>query len=132
MSRLCHVLSSDFWRTLWRKLRRLDSCASSRLRTTGFGRVGREANLNFGGCMGDDCTWRCGSAFLSIGESGDEARMGDEDSGDGTTGRWSHAPKMGVGENDSMFPAGTLLSFDRCIRLEAEDALQGAATTRRR
>ena len=87
MSRLCHALSSAFWRTPCKNVRRLDSCATSRRLTTGFGRVGRAAYLNLGGCMGDDCVWRCESVFSWMGDRGDDARMGDDDSGDEIDGR---------------------------------------------
>jgi len=41
-----------------------------------------------------------------MGESGDDARTGEEESGDETTGRWSQAPeKMGLGAKDSIFSA---------------------------
>lgn len=106
-------MSSEPCRTRWRKLCRRDRRASSRPRITGFRRVWREAYLEGtekhdgeaslgGGWIGDDCVWR---ALRSMGEMGDEARIGDEESGEGTAGRWSHAPeKMGCGgdfdEND--------------------------------
>lgn len=98
MSLLSQALSSALWRTRWRKLWRRERRASWRPRTTGFGRVGREANLDEaaadeheglpgGGWIGDDCVWRWGRALRSMGDRGDEARMGDEDSGEGTAGR---------------------------------------------
>jgi hypothetical protein len=54
--------------------------------------------------MGEDWVCRCANAFRSIGESGDDARTGEEESGDETTGRWSQEPEnMGEGAKDSMF-----------------------------
>lgn len=57
--------------------------------------------------MGDDCTSRrrLGRVFRSTGERGDVARIGDDDSGDGTLGRWSHGPEKAVvgDERESMF-----------------------------
>lgn len=60
--------------------------------------------------MGDDWICRCGSVFRSIGDSGDEPRAGEEDSGEDTAGRWSQEPaKMGPGANES------ILSDCRCL-----------------
>lgn len=39
--------------------------------------------------MGDDCICRCDRVLLSICDSGEDARRGEEESGDGTVGRWS-------------------------------------------
>jgi len=70
--------------------------------------------------MGDDCVWRCESVFSWIGERGDDARMGEDERGDGIDGRWwSHAPeKMGVGAKESMFPAALSLPLRCCMRDE--------------
>lgn len=57
--------------------------------------------------MGEDWIWRWGRAFLSTGERGDEARIGDDESGEETLGRWSHGPaKIVVGANESMVVFG--------------------------
>lgn len=76
--------------------------------------MGREAYLNFGGGIGEDCVWRWKSVFLSMGESGEEARIGEEDRGDGTAGRWLHEPaKMGLGAKESILPVGVSLLVRR-------------------
>lgn len=86
-SLLCHAFSSAFCLTFCKKFLRLASCRSSRFRSSGFWRTGRDANLNLGCWMGEDWIWRWGRAFLSTGERGDEARMGDDESGEETLGR---------------------------------------------
>lgn len=84
-----HRLSSALCLTLLRKSFRLLSCAASRFWTTGFGLAGLEANLNFGAGIGEDWISRRGNMFGSRGPSGgDDARIGDEDKGDGTAGRY--------------------------------------------
>lgn len=52
--------------------------------------------------MGDDWIWRWGKAFLSTGDRGEEARRGDEESGEGTFGRWSKED-MGVATESMVF-----------------------------
>lgn len=53
-----------------------------------------------------------------MGDSGDDARTGEEESGEGTLGRWSQEPeKMGVGAKDSMLSA-VWFWFLRCIEFK--------------
>ena len=76
---------------------------------TGFGRVGRDANLNLGCWIGDDCVWRCENILSSGLEFGDDARRGDDDKGEETDGRWWSQllpVKMGCGANDSIVSVG--------------------------
>lgn len=41
--------------------------------------------------------------FLSIGDNGDEARMGEDERGEETVGRWSHeSEKMGFVAKESI------------------------------
>lgn len=87
MSRLFHRCSSRFDLTFSRKFFLLLSWVSSRFLTTGFGLVGRVANLNLGGWIGEDCVCLCDSLFLSSGDKGEDARAGDDESGDDTAGR---------------------------------------------
>lgn len=58
--------------------------------------------------MGDDWTWRWGREFLSTGERGEDARTGDDESGEDVLGRWwSHVVvKTGLGEKESMVRMG--------------------------
>lgn len=63
--------------------------------------------------MGDDWICRCGSVFLSIGESGDDARMGEDESGEGTAGRWSQE-KIGAGAKDIIL-SGVCLLLSECF-----------------
>lgn len=119
-SRRSHALSSDFWRTLCRKFLRLISCASSRRRTTGFRRAGRDAYLNFGCWIGDDCTWRCGRELVSIGDRGEDARIGDDERGDETAGRYGPQCSLGigVGANESiLFEEADSFPFFICEKL---------------
>lgn len=51
--------------------------------------------------------------FLSIGDRGEEARTGEEDSGDDTAGRWFQEPeKMGLGEKESILVGCVVFSCD--------------------
>lgn len=55
-----------------------------------------------------------------MGESGDEARTGEDESGEGTTGRWSQAPeKIGVGAKDSILSSDGFES-ECCMKLETK------------
>lgn len=96
---LSHLLSSALCLTFLRKSFRLLSCAASRFwLTTGFGRVGRAANLLTGlvgpdgddhdAGMGDD--WVSLRALASHADSGGGvvARMGLDDKGEEMAGRW--------------------------------------------
>ena len=107
---------------------RLFSWASSRLFTTGLGRVGRVAYLNLGGCIGEDWDRRGATEFLSTGDNGDDARIGEEESGDGTDGRLSQeGEKMRFGANDNMFSefSGFRLCIDRDITDRNERPVRG-------
>lgn len=85
---------------------------------TGFGRAGRDWYLKLLGLIGDDWTWRgCHRESCSPGERGDEARTGEDDSGDETAGRLSQEG-TGFGVNDSI-PFGGAASSERlCINKE--------------
>lgn len=79
--------------------------ALSRLWRSGLGLAGRDAYLNWGGATGDDERRGAARAWRSphVGERGGEeaceaARMGDDESGDDTVGRWGDeksSEKMG-------------------------------------
>lgn len=87
ISLLCQALSSALCLTFSRKFLRRISCASSRFRISGFCRTGRDAYLNLGCLIGDDWVCLCDRLSSSVGERGEEARMGDDESGDETLGR---------------------------------------------
>ncbi len=64
------------------------SRTTSRFRTMGAVLAGRDAYLNCGPRMGEDWVSRRGSEFESLdANGGDEARIGDDDSGEGAAGR---------------------------------------------
>jgi hypothetical protein len=90
---LCsHFLSSARCRTFFKKSVRLLSCAFSRFNRNGFGLILRDAYLNLegGACIGDDCVSNRGRVFGSRGDNGGddwEGRNGEDESGEGTTGR---------------------------------------------
>lgn len=79
--------------------------AFSRLWRSGLGLAGRDAYLNWGGATGDEDEEKMEGAWRlpHVGERGgevacDEARMGDDESGDDTVGRWGDeksSEKMG-------------------------------------
>lgn len=94
-------MSSALCLTFLRKSFRLLSCAASRFwLTTGFGRVGRDANLllDFEAAdeagMGDD--WTSLRALASHAERGGGvvARMGLDDKGEEMAGRWADGLDM--------------------------------------
>lgn len=89
---------------------------------TGFGRAGRDWYLKLLGLIGDDWTWRgCHRVSSSAGERGDEARTGEDDSGDETAGRLSQEG-TGFGVNDSiLFGATSSVGF--CINKEENPEL---------
>lgn len=96
--RLSHFSSSCLCLTFCKNSRLLPSWASSRRFTTGFGLAVRLAYLNLvAACclIGDDWDWRkklieFGSRVVRgwCGGETDEARMGDDESGEDTEGRW--------------------------------------------
>ena len=66
--------------------------------------MGRDAYLNLGAGIGEDWEARKESVFSLIGDRGSVARTGEEDSGEGTAGRWSQAlEKIGAGAKESIF-----------------------------
>lgn len=69
------------------------------------------------GLIGDDWIWRgWHGACSSFKATGDEARTGDDDSGDETAGRLSQEC-TGFGVNDSIL-LGAALSAEFCIKDE--------------
>lgn len=98
---LSHLLSSALCLTFLRKSFRRLSCAASRFwLTTGFGRVGRAANLLTGlegpddddhdAGMGDDwISLRALASHADSGGGGVVARMGLDDKGEETAGLWA-------------------------------------------
>lgn len=107
--RLSHLLSSALCLTFLRNNLRLLSCAASRFwLTTGFGRVGRAANLLTGlvgpgnedhdADIGED--WISLRALASRADSGGGvvARMGLDDKGEEMAGRWAEGEDRLEGE----------------------------------
>lgn len=77
-----HALSSARPRTFFMKSCRRVAWPSSRFRRRGFGFAGREANLE-GGPGGDEKQALWGMEFSSSGARGADARMGEEERGEG-------------------------------------------------